>query len=138
MKTLTKKFTLTLFIALAIFGKLTNFAQADGKATSLEGFKEIKVAPGVAEAAHLIDTVRPFLLNHPESLEGRSSVDMTVRKEGNGFVVNIIKSGYLDDSVQGEHFRGFVVRTSKGTWQLISMAVKYICYRKKSANGQCT
>lgn len=137
MKISTTKFARVLVAGLVVTVQMTNGAVADGLSYQTGGFKEIKIAPGLAQADHVIDTVRPFLLDHPESLEGKASVDLTVRKKANGFVVNIIKKGFLDDSVLGEHYRGFVIRSSKGKWQLVSMGVKYSCYRGKSSGGLC-
>lgn len=127
-----------MFIGLFVITVLATGARADEPSTSPDGFKQIKVAPGLAQAHHLIDTIGPFLLDHPQSLEGRASVDMTIGKKGNGFSVNIKKTGFLDDSVRGEHWRCYVIRNTKGGWQLISMGIKYICYRSKSADGRCS
>ena len=111
---------------------------SDQTPVDLDSFKEIKVAPGVAQADNLIGTVLPFLQDHPESTEGLGKMDVQVRKSGSGFQVNIIKDGYLDDSVRGEHFVGHVIMNSEGRWELLSMHVKAICYRGPlSKEGRC-
>ncbi|MCP4318763.1 MAG: hypothetical protein GY789_22905 [Hyphomicrobiales bacterium] len=124
-------------MAFAVF-LLSFHAQADDNGNaSMEGFREIRVAPGLTTGEQLIDVIAPFLRDHPESLEGNASMEMDVRKEDAGFRVDIIKSGFLDDSVQGEHWRGFVIMTSEGQWELLSMAVKNLCYRGNTDDGSC-
>ena len=102
-----------------------------------DGFHEIRVAPGLAEANQFIDTIRPFLLDYPKNLEGKAAMTIDIRKGDGGFDVDIVKTGYLDDSVEGEQFRGFVIRTSKGTWELLSLSVKTLCYRGTNPDGKC-
>lgn len=104
---------------------------------SPDGFKQIKVAPGYAVNEEFIGVLMPFLRGHPESLEGKGSMDLSIRKKESGFEVEIIKDGFLDDSVRGEHWRGFVIETSDGQWELLNMAVKYLCYRGSNDEGIC-
>lgn len=124
----------SLFLAAVLMLHCIGSAQASD---SLKGFKEIKVAPGYAQADSLIGTVLPFLQGHPETDESAGKLDVQVRKSGNGYQVNIIKDGYLDDSVRGDHFRGYVIFTSTGKWELLSMHVKPLCYRGEPVEGLC-
>ena len=133
MKTYFQKSAQFLSVALMATSLLTHSAVAADETK----FKDMKVAPGLAQANSLIGTLLPFLTSHPETSEGPGSIDLSVRKADGGYVVNIINDGYLDDSVRGEHFRGFVIFNSKGTWELISMSVKPLCSRGQSANGGC-
>lgn len=103
-----------------------------------DGFKQIKVAPGYAVNDQFIGVLMPFLQDHPEPMEDGGLMEMTVRPKDNGYEVNIIKDGYRDDSVRGEHWRGFVIPTGDGKWELLNMAVKYLCYRGRSESGICT
>jgi hypothetical protein len=103
-----------------------------------DGFREIRVAPGIATADDLIDVILPFLRNHPESEEGNAGLQLNVQKDGTAYNVDIFLTGYLDDSVSGEHYRGHVIRTSDGKWELLTMAVKPVCARGVNVNGVCT
>lgn len=124
-----------VILVAATFTSSSLLASED--ATSMEGFKMLKVAPGLATANTLIKTILPFIDGHPDGGEGRQSLDITVRKVDGHFVVNIVKTGYADDSVKGEHYRGGVVRTSNGQWELITMGQQYLCHRSKNSNGIC-
>ncbi|MES0881054.1 SH3 domain-containing protein [Roseibium sp. SCP14] len=127
-----------LVFSLALAAPLSSGqANAQG-AIDAEGFREIRVGPGVATAPDFIDVLVPFLKTHPESAEGSAGMDLNIRKEGSGYHVNIRLTGYLDDSVFGEHFRGYVIRTSTGEWELLSMSVKTLCARGQNVNGVCT
>lgn len=127
--------TLALAVALSISPPL---AAADNKPdTSLEGFRIIKVAPGLAKTDKVIDLLLPYIGNHPESLEGRPTLDLTFQKHEDSLVVDLKLGGYLDDSVSGEHYRGFVIQSAKG-WELLDLGVKPVCARgKPSKDGKC-
>lgn len=108
------------------------------KADSSDGeFREIRVASGLATGDQFIDVVAPFLRDHPEGLEGNPAMDLAVRRVEAGFQVDIVKSGFLDDSVSGQHWRGFVILNSDGQWELLTMAVKDVCQRGRNAEGLC-
>jgi len=125
-----------LLMATIMLG--TGLAQAsDMTSNPLEGFKEIKVAPGYAKADSLIGTILPFVQDHPENDESIGKMDIRVRQSGSGYQVTIIKDGYLDDSIRGEHFLGHVIYTSNGRWELLSMHVKPLCYRGMTETGLC-
>ena len=113
-------------------------AAADKKvSTSLEGFRIIKVAPGLATGDKVIDLLLPYIGNHPESLEGRPTLDLTIRRHEDTLVADLVLGGYLDDSVSGEHYRGFIISTQKG-WELLDLGVKHVCYRgKPGKSGKC-
>jgi hypothetical protein len=111
------------------------FASAAENANSLEGFEEIRVAPGVSTSSNFIDVLLPYFIGFPEGMEGRQSLEMKIRKGDGAYVVDIVKSGYLDDSVKGEHYRGFVIPTTEG-WELLDLGVKTMCYRGMT-DGRC-
>lgn len=119
---------------IAMLALCSTLAKADGADS---GFREIRVAPGLATGDQFIDVVAPFLRDHPESLEGNPALDMAVRRVEAGFKVDIVKSGFLDDSVSGQHWRGFVIQNSDGQWELLTMAVKDVCRRGRNAEGLC-
>ncbi len=129
-------FASALLMAIALQG--AGLAQAADLASSrFEGFKEIKLAPDNRQADSLIGTILPFLQDHPENDESTGKMDLQVRDSKNGYQIDIIKDGYLDDSIRGEHFKGRVIFTSSGRWELISMHVKQLCYRGQTENGLC-
>ena len=127
--------TLALTVALVLAPPLS---AADKKPdTSLEGFRIIKVAPGLATADKVIDLLLPYIGNHPESLEGRPTLDLSFQKHDEALVVDLVMGGYLDDSVSGEHYRGFIIRSAKG-WQLLDLGVKPVCARgQPGKSGKC-
>jgi len=124
--------TAVLLAAVIIFE-----AQAQTSETSLEGFRELKVAPGLAVGNDVIDVLMPFLRGHPESEEGKPGLEMKLRKADYGFQVDIIQTGFLDDSISGHHFRGGVIRTSNGQWELLNMHLRPICARGQNVDGYC-
>lgn len=103
---------------------------------SLKGFKAVEIQPDLSSSDKVINLFLPFIGNHPEDLEGRPKLDLSIRRHENSLIVDLTLKGYLDDSVAGEHYRGIVVRTSKG-WKLVGLGVKSICYRGMSATGKC-
>jgi len=125
----------TAILILAIVA--TTIANAQAAGSSMEGFRELKVAPGHAVGDDFLDVLLPFLRGHPESEEGDASLDMKVRKTGAGFSVDVIQTGYLDDVLAGNHYRGHVIRTSAGQWELLTMFVKPICARGQNVDGYC-
>ncbi|MEQ8778167.1 MAG: SH3 domain-containing protein [Roseibium album] len=120
------------------FAALLAAAQVQAQSvTDNEGFREIRVAPGVATADDMIDVVLPFLKGHPERDEGNGGMQLSIRKEDGGYAVNIVLTGYLDDSLSGEHYRGFVIPLQDDRWELLSMSVKPLCARGWNIDGYC-
>lgn len=130
------RFAYAVLVAMLLQGAGSAWA-SDQAPVDLETFKEVKVAPGVAQSDNLIGTVLPFLQDHPEKTEGVAKMDIRVRTSGSGYQVDIIKDGYVDDSLRGEHFVGHVILNSNGRWELLSMHVKPMCYRSAPTDGRC-
>lgn len=83
--------------------------------------------PRTAESAMAL--VEPLYRNHPESEEGRPSLQVDMRNDESGsLVIDVTMGGYLDDSVAGEEYRAFISRTVEG-WRLEVLGRRYICYR---------
>ncbi|WP_421979542.1 SH3 domain-containing protein [Roseibium sp.] len=120
-------------IALFLDLPLTGEALADEG----DGFRDIRVAPGVAVADDMIDVILPFLQGHPERDEGNGGMQLGIRKEDGGYLVNIVLTGYLDDSLYGEHYRGFVIPLPDDRWELAAMSVKPLCARGQIIDGYC-
>lgn len=126
-----------LFIGVAT-GALLVLGQAFAEAEpASDGFRDIRVAPGQAIADDFIEVILPFIRNHPETEEGDAGLSLDIQKDGSGYSVQIVMTGYLDDAVAGEHYRGHVIRTADGRWELLSMAVKPICARGTNVGGVC-
>lgn len=102
-----------------------------------DGFRKIRVAPGLATSGQFIDVLIPFLQGHPDSIEGNQAMELRIWKQDAGYRVDLIKTGYPDDSVSGEHYRGSVIRTSNGAWELLALAVKDLCARGDAVGGMC-
>lgn len=124
--------------ALAVTVASPLSAAADKKAdASLEGFSIIKVARGLSSSDKVINLLLPYIGNHPKSLEGRPELDLSIRKHEDSLIVDLKLGGYLDDSVSGQHYRGFVIQSTKG-WELLDLGVKTICARGSlSKSGKC-
>lgn len=120
---------ISLFLDLPLAGE----ALADDG----DGFRDIRVAPGVAVADDMIDVILPFLQGHPERDEGNGGMQLGIRKEDGGYLVNIVLTGYLDDSLYGEHYRGFVIPLPDDRWELAAMSVKPLCARGQIIDGYC-
>lgn len=127
-------FSTVLALGLALGQPLA----ADDKdaSASLKGFKAVEIPPGQASSDRVIDLILPYVGNHPESMEGRPKLDLSIRKHGSALVVDLTLGGYLDDSVAGQVYRGIVVPSPKG-WALKQLGMKLICYRGVSASGKC-
>ncbi|WP_299483857.1 SH3 domain-containing protein [uncultured Roseibium sp.] len=123
-----------VFAAVSLLGAPLTQAQS---LDAGDGFRSLRVAPGVSVADEMIDLVLPFLRGHPERDEGNGSMQMSIRKQDDGYAVNIVMTGYLDDSLYGEHFRGYVIALPDDRWELLSMSVKPLCARGRNVNGFC-
>jgi len=93
-------------------------------------------------AASVMDLFRPIIDSHPESLDGRPEMEISMRRNsaGNSLTVRITNLGYLDDSVSGEKYTGMVTRTANG-WHLKSLWKQSLCARGPKAGqwikGNC-
>ncbi len=85
-------------------------------------------------AASVLDLFRPITKNHPEALEGRPEMALTIRRGfiANTLTVRITNLGYLDDSLTGEKFVAIVTRNAEG-WYLENLWRQYLCARGKNA-----
>lgn len=137
-ESLSRYFSLVAILTFALVFAMGRPLMAGDKepSASLKGFKVLKVPPDRSSSDKVINLLLPYIGNHPESLEGRPELDLSIRRHESSLIVDLTMSGYLDDSVSGEHYRGIVVRSSKG-WELVDLGVKYICWRGVSATGKC-
>ncbi len=117
--------------AIALFFALTLPLSADPR---LEDYNVVGLSdwqPRTAVSAMAL--VEPLYRNHPESGEGRPTLKIDMRKDGPGaLVIDVTLGGYLDDSVDGEQYRGFISRTDTG-WRLDALGRRHICARGANA-----
>ncbi len=123
-------------IALVLACGTPHVAVADDTGVSMKGFKPVEIAAASATSDNVINLPVPFMTGHPEGLEGRPSLDLSIRKHEDRLIVDLKLEGYLDDSVFGEHYRGSIVQTANG-WKLLELGVKPQCYRGISTDGKC-
>lgn len=123
-----------LAAALVVF-LLAGIALPAAADDGLSGYKPVDLAAWQPRtAASVMALVEPLYRNHPESSEGQPSLKIELRKDETGlFVVDIVLRGYLDDSVEGEEYRGLVARTEHG-WRLEALGRRNICARGPNAD----
>ncbi|WP_434055711.1 MAG: SH3 domain-containing protein [Roseibium sp.] len=134
----TNRMTLSIAGSAVLIALLfTLLSMREALADEGDGFRDIRVAPGVAVADDMINVVLPFLKGHPERDEGGGGMQLGIRKEDGGYLVNIVLTGYLDDSLYGEHYRGFIIPLPNDRWELAAMSVKPLCARGQITDGYC-
>ena len=128
----------TIFALCLVLGAGHPLAAGEKDApASLKGFEPVKIESAKATSDRVINLVLPYIGNHPEAMEGRPMLDISIKLQGDSLIFDLKMGGYLDDSVSGEHFRGIIKPSPKG-WELVDLGVKSICYRGKSKSGKCT
>lgn len=112
-------------------------AIADEFPVDKDGFRQLRIAPGVSHAEAYIELLMPFLSAFPDIEEGRSRIQLTMSEIEGGISFDFINSGFADDSVAGEQHKGTIIKTSKG-WEMIELYQRWICARgKRSEQGIC-
>lgn len=116
----------------------TTAAIADAFPVDKDGYKQLRIAPGIARADDYLELLRPFMDDFPDLEEGRARFQLTMNEIEGGISFDIINSGFADDSVAGEQFRGVIIK-SGNRWELIELHQRWICARgKRSDAGICT
>ncbi|MEP3280318.1 MAG: hypothetical protein ABJN26_07215 [Stappiaceae bacterium] len=121
------------FVAL---GALSTPAASEGFPVDADGYRQLRIAPGVSTGTNVFDVLVPFLQDHPEALSGNPALSLEIVKVDGALKFDLFKTGYRDDSVSGEHFRGTIIQTTQG-WEMIDLSVKPLCYRGEPTDGQC-
>ncbi len=83
-------------------------------------------------AASVMDLFRPITNSHPESLDGRPEMEISLRGGPQSITVKITSYGFLDDSVAGGKYLGVVTKTADG-WHLKSLWQQNLCARGRKA-----
>jgi hypothetical protein len=84
------------------------------------------------------DVFASALRRFPEGREGRQEMDLTLRKAADGsYVVLLTRTGFLDDSVEGEQRRA-VLRFEGGGWQAVELGERWRCYAGRGPGSWTT
>ena len=78
------------------------------------------------------------LAGFPEGREGRQELDLSVRKQEDGsYVVILTRTGFLDDSVNGDQQRAVLARTDGG-WRVTALGERWRCQSDRGPAGWTT
>lgn len=139
--------TIAMFLASAtsVWTQNTKFEENRYHAYELEGvhgdllrkqlFSSVNLTSWAPKrASSVLELFASVYKNHPDTLEGGSSMKIDVRKtaSGNAMIVQIRMLGLLDDSVSGQEFLGFVGLREDG-WVLKSLWQRNLCARGEQA-----
>ena len=115
----------------------STMAIADTFPVDQDGYKQIRIAPGVSRADNYLELLAPFMVEFPDMEERRAQIRLTMKQIEGGIGFNLIHDGFADDSVSGEQFKGVMIINSHG-WELIEIHQRWICARgKRSDMGIC-
>lgn len=125
--------------AIFVIGTMCSMkaAIADGFPVDEDGYKQLRIAPGVARAENYLGLLAPLMDDFPDMEEGRAQIQLTMEQIEGGIGFDFIHSGFADDSVSGEQFKGVIIKTGNG-WEMIELYQRWICARgKRSEDGLC-
>ena len=78
------------------------------------------------------------LAGFPEGREGRQELDLSVREQEDGsYVVLLTRTGFLDDSVNGDQRRAVLVPTDGG-WHATFLGERWRCWPGRGPSGWTT
>ena len=78
------------------------------------------------------------LQGYPESREGRQELDLSVREQEDGtYVVVLTRTGFLDESVNGDQRRAVVAPAGTG-WRVIALGERWRCQAGRGPAGWTT
>lgn len=74
----------------------------------------------------------------PESREGRQNLELSVEKQEDGsYVVLLTRTGFLDDSVNGDQQRAVMAPDGAG-WRVASLGERWRCQSGRGPSGWTT
>lgn len=112
-------------------------AIADEFPADKDGYKQLRIARGISQAENYIELLTPFMDEFRDMEEGRRKLCLTMNEIDGGISFDIINSGFADDSVSGQQFKGIIIKSDHG-WELIELYQRWICARgKRSDKGIC-
>ena len=127
----------TFAMTLAVMASLALPAAAN----PIEGYAPVDLTDYTPlEGPSALLLLQDIIEGHPESLEGKPAMTINLRKsdDGQSVVIDIEKSGFLDDSVQGERYRAIVVPGTSQAWKLESLGLQMMCGRGDNAGKWAT
>lgn len=78
------------------------------------------------------------LQGYPQGREGRQELELSVRKQDDGsYVVVLTRTGFLDDSVNGDQQRAVLARADGG-WRVIALGERWRCQSGRGPSGWTT
>ena len=99
----------------------------------LAGFAHVTTGDGEGPPlANPLDMMVPYWGIDP-TLEGGPGIELTMRPEGDVVVVEMVKTGLLDDAVRAERYRG-VSSPMPGGWFHGELGVQVKCARGDNPN----
>ncbi len=102
-----------------------------------DGFRQLRIAPGLSKGATVLDVLAPFMEHFPGGGEGRPRMTLTIERIHGNVRFDLTETGFGDNSVAGEQHRGTIIRSGKG-WEMIELGVRPICARgSPSGEGRC-
>ena len=96
--------------------------------TSVAGETDYRAVPLPDETFEVPQAVfAPLLAGYPESREGQQelSLDVTEQEDGS-YAVLLTRTGFLDDSVNGDQQRA-VLTATEGGWRVTSLGERWRC-----------
>jgi hypothetical protein len=112
-------------------------AQETGFPVDAEGFRQLRIAPGLSKGATVADVMAPLMRHFPGEEEGRPGMTLEMVRIGGNVRFDLVETGFADDSVAGQHHRGVIVRSGTD-WELIELGVRPVCARGSlSPEGRC-
>jgi len=117
----------------AVFAVLCPLSPGAFAAGQQGGFAPVPLANWQARnAVSALDLARPLTQNFPESLEGRQGLSIKLGKRaGSEIIIDVTRTGLLDDSVTADMHR-IIAKQTSGGWETTSVGVKRKCARGRN------
>ena len=119
--------------AAVVFTVLCPLSAGAFAAGPLDSFAPVPLANWQARnVVSLLDLARPLTQNFPESLEGRQGLSIKLGKRGGSeIIIDVTRTGLLDDSVTADMHR-IIAKQTSGGWEATSVGVKRKCARGRN------
>ena len=128
-------------VTFAMSSLLLAAVAVPANADTMEGYAPVDLTDYTPlEGASALLLLQDIIEGHPESLEGKPVMTVELRKseDGQSIIIDVEKTGFLDDSVEGERYRAIVVPGTSQAWKLERMGLKLKCGRGDSAGTWTT
>lgn len=128
-------------LTVAVSSLLLAAVAMPASADTMDGYEPVDLTDYTPrEGASALLLLQDLIEGHPEALEGRPVMTIDLRKseDGQSIIIDVEKSGFLDDSVDGERYRAIVVPGTSQAWKLESLGMQVKCGRGDSAGKWTT